>query len=97
MPGNLLNTEPQSEIPATNEPVNEDDLGEIQSSPLSPNINFLPEGNADSGKNSFNSVPSLPDLDYRSASLEDLLREVCSSDIRQLLCTHQAQLELIPF
>ena len=52
MPGNLLNAEPQSEIPATNEPVNEDDLGEIQSSPLSPNINFLPEGNADSGKKS---------------------------------------------
>ena len=76
MPGNLLNAEPQSEIPATNEPVNEDDLGEIQSSPLSPNINFLPEGNADSGKKSFNAVPSLPDLDYRSASLEDLLREV---------------------
>jgi len=75
MPGNLLNNDSQASPPVL-DPVNEDDLGDIpliDSNSFSP---LIPDALADPKAPPMNSVESLPKVDYTSATLEDLLREV---------------------
>ena len=87
MPENLLNNDTQAS-PPTLDPVNEDDLGEVPiASPLIPNaLN-------DPSVPPVNYVESLPNLDYTSATLEDLLREVDLLDMPEFQMPIRAPVE----
>ena len=74
MPGNLLNEE-VTNFPANTQSVNEDDLGEILGTDQV-QAPMLPVPTEPASRNSMRKVTTLPSLDYGTATLEDLLREV---------------------
>jgi tetratricopeptide (TPR) repeat protein len=74
MPGNLLNEE-VTNFPANTQSVNEDDLGEILGTDQV-QAPMLPVHTEPASRNSMRKVTTLPSLDYGTATLEDLLREV---------------------